>query len=368
MSITFPQPHPAPWPNATPQEAGFDAAKLAAAVEYAAAHETPWPNDIAAHIANGYFEGPPHNEILGPVSPRGAPNGLITRNGALVASWGDTRQADMTFSVAKSYLSLLAGLAHADGLIADLDARIGASITDGGFETPQNAPITWRHILTNTSEWEGELFGKSDIIDRGRNLVVEGKGQKGQARPMHPAGSYWEYNDVRVNRLALCLLRLFRRPLPEVFFERILRPLGGSADWRWEGYRTSWVEIDGARMQSVSGGGHWGGGVVMHAEDQARIGLLMLGRGAWGGVRILPEAWIEASTTPCALNPSYGFLWWLNSDGKRLPSAGRDAVFASGAGGNTIWVDPSTGIVAVSRWMDPAALDGFIAHVRASLG
>ncbi|MDB5317428.1 MAG: serine hydrolase [Rhodospirillales bacterium] len=367
MSLTLPAPHPAPWRSVTPADRGFDAKLLAEAVNFAAAHATPWPNDIASHIAHGYFEGPPHNEILGPVSPRGAPNGLVTRNGVLVASWGDTRQSDMTFSVAKSYLSLLAGLALADGLIPDLDARIGATITDGGFETPQNAGITWRHILTNTSEWEGELFGKSDIIDRGRNLVVEGKGQKGQARPMQPPGSYWEYNDVRVNRLALSLLRLFRKPLPEVFYDRILKPIGGSTNWRWEGYRTSWVEIEGRRIQSVSGGGHWGGGVVMHAEDQARIGLLMLGRGAWNGTRILPESWIDASTTPCALNPSYGFLWWLNSDGKRLPSAAKDAVFASGAGGNTIWIDPSTGIVAVSRWMDPAALDGFIGRVRAAL-
>ena len=183
------------------------------------------------------------------------------------------------------------------------------------------AAITWRHLLQQTSEWEGMLFGKSDIIDRNRNLVVEGKGKKGDPRPLHRPGMYWEYNDVRVNRLALALLRVLRRPLPEVFRERIMRPIGASIDWRWHGYRTSMVEIDGQMVESVSGGSHWGGGVEIHAEDQARIGLLMLLHGAWEGRRVLPASWIAESLVPCALNPNYGLLWWLNTGRARYPSA-----------------------------------------------
>ena len=95
---------------------------------------------------------------------------------------------------------------------------------------------------------------------------------------------------MRVNRLALALLRRFRRPLPEVFAERIMQPIGASADWRWHGYRTSMVEIDGRMIESVSGGSHWGGGVAIHAEDQARIGLLMLHRGVWQGDGCCPRA------------------------------------------------------------------------------
>ena len=148
------------------------------AVRYARSHETPWPRDLRAHIEAGFFEPPPHNEILGPIRPRGAPNGLILRGGAVVASWGDTRQVDFTFSVAKSYLSLLAGIAVADGLVRELDEPVGATVTDGGFDGPHNGAITWRHLLQQTSEWEGTLFGKSDIVDRNRNLAVEGKGAK----------------------------------------------------------------------------------------------------------------------------------------------------------------------------------------------
>ncbi|MEJ0015753.1 MAG: serine hydrolase [Acetobacteraceae bacterium] len=230
------------------------------AASYALAHETPWPRDLRAHIEAGFFEAPPHNEILGPIRPRGGPNGLVMRGGRAIAKWGDTRQVDFTFSVAKSYLSLLAGIAVADGLIRELDEQVAATVQDGGFEGPHNGAITWRHLLQQTSEWEGTLFGKSDVIDRNRNLAVEGKGRKGDARLLQSPGTFWEYNDVRVNRLALALLHRFRRPLPEVFAERIMQPIGASADWTWQGYRTSVVEIDGRSIESVSGGSHWGGG------------------------------------------------------------------------------------------------------------
>jgi CubicO group peptidase (beta-lactamase class C family) len=356
-----------PFAALSPRDAGFDPSALQSAVEFAVAHETPWPRDLRAHIEAGYFEPPPDNEILGPIRPRGAPNGLLLRHGAVVASWGDTRQVDFTFSVAKSYLSLLAGIAVADGLIADLDEPVGRTVHDGGFDGPHNGAITWRHLLQQTSEWQGTLFGKSEIVDRNRSLAVEGRGRKGDVRVLQPPGTFWEYNDVRVNRCSLALLRRFRRPLPEVFAERIMVPIGASRDWSWHGYRTSIVDVDGRQIESVSGGSHWGGGIAIHAEDQARIGLLMLRRGAWGDRRVLSEEWVRQSLTRCALNPSYGFMWWLNTQRLRYPNVPESSVFAVGAGGNITWIDPDHDIVAVLRWIDPAAVDGFIARVLAAL-
>jgi CubicO group peptidase (beta-lactamase class C family) len=363
-----PPPDGAAWPEVAPETLGLDAAALARAVGFAEARETPWPRDLQAHIEAGFFEPPPHNAILGEIRPRGAPNGLVLRFGRRVARWGDTRQVDATFSVAKSYLGMLAGLAVADGLIADLDEPVGRSVRDGGFEGPHNGAVTWRQLLQQTSEWEGTLWDKSDVIDRNRDLAVEGQGRlKGQARPLRAPGAYWEYNDVRVNRLSLALLRRFGHALPDVFRARIMAPIGASTDWQWHGYRNSWIELDGARVQSVSGGSHWGGGVFIHAEDQARLGLLALRRGAWGERRVLDEAWIARATTPCPLNPLYGFLWWLNTGRRQYPHASAESFFFRGAGGNITWVDPTTGIVAVLRWFDPSALDGFIAAVMAAV-
>jgi CubicO group peptidase (beta-lactamase class C family) len=349
-----------------PAEAGFEPAALAEAIAFVEAHDSPFPHDIRAHLEAGYFEPAPDNAVLGSVWPRGGPNGLLLRHGRLVAQWGDTKRADMTFSVAKSYLALLAGLAVGDGLIADLDARVSASVADPAFTGPRNGAITWRMLLDQTSEWEGTLFGKADRIDRGRDLRREGSGPKGIDRPLAAPGEHWEYNDVRVNALALALLHRFRRPLPEVFAERIMTPIGGSRDWRWEGYSTSFVQIDGQRIQSVSGGGHWGGGVVMHAEDQALIGLLMARDGVWNGQRILPEGCVAACTTPSRLNKNYGLLWWLNGQGSH-PGASLESFFAQGAGGNTIWIDPANDIVGVFRWLDPEARPEALARITKAL-
>ena len=368
IPAVFPPNHGVAWPEAMADVAGMDWMWLEEAARFASENETPWPRDLKLHLESGYFEPPPFNEILGPIRPRGEPNGLVLRRGHKVSSWGDTDQVDFTFSAAKSYLSLLAGIAVMDGLIRDLDEKVRDTVDDGGFDSPQNRGITWRHLLQNTSEWEGELFGKSDMIDRNRNLSVEGKGRKGDARPLQAPGTHWEYNDVRVNRLSLALLRRFGRPLPEVFAERIMRPIGASDDWSWHGYRTSTVDVGGRMIESVSGGTHWGGGMLIHAEDQARIGLLMLNRGTWNGKRLLPESWIDESLKPCALNPNYGLLWWLNTGHGRFKSAPANSFYASGAGGNLTWVSPDHEMVAVMRWLDPSAADTFMRLIMQAIG
>jgi CubicO group peptidase (beta-lactamase class C family) len=342
-----------------PLAAGFDPARLDAAARFALAHETAWPRDVPAHLVGGHFEPPPHNELLGPVLPRGAPNGLVLRHGVLAARWGNTRQTDMTFSVAKSYLSLLAGIAVGDGRLA-LDEPVARRVAHPAFAGERHARITWRHLLTLTSEWEGELFGKSEAIDRGRDLAREGA--KSMSRTLGEPGSHFEYNDVRVNLLALALTLVFRRPLPAVFAERIMRPLGASAGWAWHGYRSSWIAIEGTPVQVVPGGGHWGGGVLIHAEDQARIGELARD----DAKRLLPAGWMREATTPSAQNASYGLLWWLNAE-HRWPSATPGSFCASGAGGHTTWIAPEHGLTAVFRWLDPAALDPLMGRILAAL-
>jgi CubicO group peptidase (beta-lactamase class C family) len=365
----LPPPHPAAWIGAPPAEDALDPATLGAAARHAAECETPWSRDLTQMVAGDFQERPPWNETLGPVRPRGGPNGLVLRGGRIAAEWGDTTRADMTFSVAKSYLSILAGLAWDRGLIGDPHDKVRLTVDDGGFDPPHNDGITWHHLLQQTSEWEGVLWDKPDLIDRNRSAGGRpSTAPKGTHRDLQKPGEFWEYNDVRVNRLSLALLRLWRRPLPDVFRELVMDPIGASPDWEWHGYRNSYVEIDGHRVQSVSGGGHWGGGVFISALDQARIGLMLLRRGMWGTSRILSEAWIARMLEPCPLYRNYGYLWWLNTERALYPSASARSYYARGAGGNLTWIDPENDIVAVLRWTAPAAVDEFMKLTMASLG
>ena len=174
----------------------------------------------------------------------GSVNGIVLRNGETIARWGDTQRADFTFSVAKSYLALLAGVAFRDGLISDVDQPAREIGPSDLFASAQNRSITWRHLLQQTSEWEGTLFGVPDLVDRNREVARDGNNaRKGTHRDLRPPGQYWEYNDVRVNLLSLCLLKLFGRALPDVLRDAIMRPIGASDTWEWHGYRNSAVRI-----------------------------------------------------------------------------------------------------------------------------
>jgi CubicO group peptidase (beta-lactamase class C family) len=345
---------------------------FAEAIAFAEAHEVPWPRDPAADPARWgvhHADPPPFNRLRGPVHPRGGVSGVIRMRGEEVAAWGDPDRADLTFSVAKTYLALLAGIAHARGLLRP-DERVSERLPGIGFDSPHNRSITWEHLLTQTSEWEGVCFGMPDQVDHYRQVAHDPKpvsGKKGDRRPLHEPGTYWEYNDVRINQLSLALLHLFRRPLPEIFTEAVLTPLGGSADFRWEGYDDAWVEIDGRRMQSVPGGTHWGAGVSIGARDQARIAAMLLEGGAHAGQRIVPAEWVRHMQEPCAIAPFYGRLTWLNGDGRLFAAATRSSWFMIGAGGNYVWIEPDNRMVAVVRWLDPAHSGEFVKRVMKAL-
>jgi CubicO group peptidase (beta-lactamase class C family) len=360
------------WQKVAPRDAGFDAGKLDEAIGYASAHECTWPHSM--YLDNGEYVGtayvqekPPYNEVIGQVRPRGGVNGLILRGGRIVAEWGDTRRADMTFSVAKSYIALTAGLAFDRGLIS-LDDHVADTVPDEGFMSAHNSAITWRHLLQQTSEWQGTLWSKPDSVDHNRQVGLgNDNSRKGTVRELERPGTRFEYNDVRVNRLSLSLMRLFRKPLPEVLREAIMAPIGASNTWEWRGYRNSSIEVDGKPMESVSGGGHWGGGLFIASRDHARVGQLVLRRGSWNGRQLISERWLRDMTTPSTANPGYGFLWWLNTGRKLAPSAPESSIFALGGGQSAIWIDDKHDLVVVTRWLQREHFDGVIARIVASL-
>ena len=299
-------------------------------------------NEHKAKELRDYTLGNDDGKIIGPLKRRGSVNGLVTRHGFIAAEFGDTSQTDEIASASKSFIASIAGLAKEDGLIKDLDDPVCEYISDWKFESKHNSKISWHQLLQQTSEWEGTLWGKPDKACR----------VKGYDRKLQEPGSIWEYNDVRVNCLALCLLQLYKRSLPEILKEKIMDPIGASDSWQWHGYYNSDFEIDSGKIRSVTGGSHWGGGIWMNSLDLMRFGYLHLRRGNWNGKQLFDKNWINGITTPCELNPIYGYLWWIqpDEDGSMLSYG------AEGGGYHICRVFPKYDLVTVVRW---TGKDGF---------
>jgi len=330
------------WAKKSPAELGMDPVKLQEAVDYARSRESTREMDFSDQ--ERIF-----GTLLGSVpNIRAKTNGVVIYKGYMVAEFGDSTWVDPTYSVAKSMLATVAGLAVRDGLIPNLDATVGSTIKDGGYDSPRNAQVTWKHHLLQSSEWEGNMWGKQD------NFIGKEAFGGGEMKPREQKkpGTHYEYNDVRINRFALSLLRAFNKPVPDVFREQVMDVIGASNTWRWIPYHNSFVEVHGRKMASVSGGTRWGGGVWIHAQDMARFGYLWLRGGKWGDKQVLPPAFVKAALTPSTVanSPDYGYLWWLNAQGKQLPGLPPNAFSANGAGSNTITVSPDHDLVVVWRW------------------
>jgi CubicO group peptidase (beta-lactamase class C family) len=353
------------WETRAPDAVGMDKARLDEAVAFALANENPATRDLALDLMLT-FGREPFDALVGPTAPRGSINGLVIRRGYVVAEFGDTSRVDMTFSVTKTFLSTVVGLAAERGLIRDVNDRVRDYVPgEGLFESEHNQPITWDHLLRQTSDWQGTLWGKPDWADR-----PEGeKPSDWPNRKLSAPGTRYKYNDVRVNLLALCALQVFRQPLPGILRDSIMEPIGASSTWRWHGYDNSWIEIDGRRVQSVSGGGHWGGGMFISARDLARFGYLFLRNGKWQERQLVSERWIAQARKPGTANPEYGYMnWFLNTGRKPLPSVPESSVTFRGNGQNIVYVDWENDLVVVVRWIKSGdALDTFLGKILASI-
>lgn len=171
------------WARLSPEKAGMNAGLLDEAVAFAKTQETQQmkPDFSTQEEIFG--------KLLGPMpTSRAATNGIILRHGYIVAEWGDTRAVDPTYSVAKSVLSTLVGISHERGLIPDIHEPVAKLIHDGGYDSAQNRDITWEDHLHQTTEWEGELWGKnSDFV--GHDAF--GRGER-KPRMLQQHGTYYE--------------------------------------------------------------------------------------------------------------------------------------------------------------------------------
>lgn len=371
------------WQTRTPAQAKFDSVKLKEAIDFAVANEAKAPRDQELGQAQT-FGREPFGESVGPYKTRGEMTGIIIKNGYIVAEWGEPFRVDMTHSVTKSFLTSVVGLAFDRKLIPNLKTEVykemalisayhplqrfddadkfGKSKFLELFETDHNKKITWENLLQQNSDWAGTLWGKPDWADRPERDSSIWLTKRNQP------GTVYEYNDTRVNLLALCALNVWRKPLPQVLKENIMDEIGASAMWRWHGYENSFIVLDGQIMQSVSGGGHWGGGMFINARDMARFGLLIEGNGNWNDKQILSKEFLKRAETPSVPNPTYGFMnFFLNTDKKLYPNAPEGTISFLGNGTNIVYIDRQNSIVIVARWIENNKIDEFLSKVYTSM-
>ena len=191
------------WQHKTPSEAGINPQLLKEAIDFAIASETKAPRDL---VLNHYetFGREPFGEVIGPIKDRGDPTGLIIRHGYLVAEWGDPLRVDMSYSVTKSFLSSVVGIAVDRGMIKSINDTVRDYIApiqvynpfpsgnkaDGAHDPVfwrcskrrTTVLITWDNLLRQTSDWEGTLWGKPDWADRPGPTRRNGRHEPQQTR------------------------------------------------------------------------------------------------------------------------------------------------------------------------------------------
>lgn len=353
-------------------EAGIDAERLALAVARATGSEPALPRAMNRWLATTLAEEP-WPRVMGPLLDRGGPSGLVVVRGRTVARWGHPERREMAFSIAKSALATVAGLAFDDGLLDDLDepvvervplAALGGDLVTGGVPLDPEAArrISWRQLLTQTSDWRGTLFDVPWWADP--------QGRQAPDEPAHGPGARFSYNDVRTNLLSLALTHLRGASGAEILGERILGPIGVADGWSWQGLDQMRTTLaDGRELPVVTGGSHWGGGLWLSAVDLARFGLLHLAGGRWGDAALLSERWCTLMLEPCAVRDAYGLMWWRNPQAGRsaadagapplgavadeqgfYPGSGVRGFAAHGTGDQVVWCDPDRDLVAVVRW------------------
>lgn len=299
-------PYPADdWPVADPDDHGLDAAAL---------------DDLA-----DYFES-----INSTCT-------AIVKDGYLVDSryWGgttvDTNQE--VWSISKSVTSTLIGIAQDEGLL-DIDDPASDYIEE--WRGTPSGDLTIRNLVSNDSGLHYSQPSESGLV------AADDQTAYGIARDQqYPPGMHWDYNSSAIQTLEAVLESATGESVEEFAQERLFGPLGMSAT----------IRDDDAGNDLVYMGTQAG------CDDIARFGYLTLRGGAWDGEQVVSEAWMTEATSPSQeLMTGYGFLWWLNTDGRRYQLVPGDGDPTSYPGNlERITVDDG------SRWLPDAPADLVVA-------
>jgi CubicO group peptidase (beta-lactamase class C family) len=249
---------------------------------------------------------------------------------------GSTRESLQTsFSVAKSFVSTLVGIAIDEGLIESVDDSVTKYVPELASRDPRFRQITLRHLLTMSSGIHYEeggfpSFGDDVYTYYGvdlRDIALS------RTRIVGPPGVAWQYNNYHPLLLGLVLERATGTSVSDFMARRLWQPLGAEADATWS--------LDSER----SGFEKLESGVNARPVDYARFGLLFLHNGRWNGGRIVSADWVRAATgadraTDSAYYHGYRYFWWLD-----VERPGR--FYAQGKYGQYIYVAPDADTVVV---------------------
>lgn len=251
---------------------------------------------------------------------------VVVQDGRVVATSGDITRKVNVRSVRKSFLSALYGIAIERGQIkleSTLD-QLGIDDTAPSL-TPEEKQATVRQLL----------MARSGVY---HPAAYETSDQKSNRPPRgsHPPGTFWYYNNWDFNALGAIYERATGSNIFDSFDKLIARPIGMQDFTAHDGTFVG----DGSSLYRAYV-------FSMSARDLARFGLLFLNKGRWNGVSIVPSQWTAESTKAYSetdrKDRGYGFLWWTLDAG----AWGRDAIFASGYGGQLIVIVPEKHLVAV---------------------
>src|SRR5215207_8900990 len=255
---------------------------------------------------------------------------------------GSGEELETSFSVAKSFLSTLVGIAIDEGKISGLDEPITRRLPELEERDPRFARIRVRDLLSMSSglryEEEGTPWSDDAVTYYDtdlRDVALEDTEIEGA-----PAAR-WHYNNYNPLLLGLILERAVRMPVSEYMERRLWRPMGAEADASWS------LDSEGSGFEKMESG------VNARARDFARFGLLMLRHGRAERKQVVSARWVRLATSESAGYAPYGLGWWL-----AYGSQGRPAEFlASGKYGQVIAVDPEHDAVVVRLGSDDAGVD-----------
>ena len=251
----------------------------------------------------------------------------------------DRRTRQTSFSVAKSFLSTLIGIAIDEGAIGGVQDRVTDYVPELTERDARFERITLRHLLTMSSglryeEQDAPLPWGDDVSTYyGTDLRAVALDE---TEIMEEPGVHWLYNNYNPLLLGLVLERATGMPVSDYMATRLWQPLGAEADATWS--------LD----SSVSGFEKLESGVNATPIDYARFGELMLHRGEWDGDQIVSEDWVrEATAADAGADPTgyYGYFWWIDREHP-------ERFYALGNFGQYVYVAPDVSTVIVRNGAD----------------